>query len=47
MFAGNCAIESMGLPTFGFAFGRPDIFEPEEIYWGSEDDLARRRAVQR
>jgi catalase-peroxidase len=37
IFAGNCAIESMGLPTFGFGFGRPDIFEPEEIFWGPED----------
>ncbi|CAN5476109.1 catalase/peroxidase HPI [soil metagenome] len=37
VFAGNCAIESMGLPTFGFAFGRPDTWEPEEIFWGPED----------
>jgi catalase-peroxidase len=37
LFAGNCAIESMGLPTFGFAFGRPDIWENEEIFWGPED----------
>jgi len=37
LFAGNCAIESMGLPTFGFAFGREDEWEPEEIFWGPED----------
>jgi catalase-peroxidase len=37
IFAGNCAMESMGFKTFGFGFGREDIFEPEEIFWGSED----------
>jgi catalase-peroxidase len=37
IFAGNCAIESMGLETFGFAFGRHDIWAPEEIFWGPED----------
>ena len=38
VFAGTVAMESMGLKTFGFGFGRPDIWEPEEdIYWGSED----------
>ncbi|GGY70117.1 catalase/peroxidase HPI [Streptomyces omiyaensis] len=37
VFAGNCAMESMGFKTFGFGFGREDIWEPEEIYWGPED----------
>jgi len=37
VFAGDRAIESMGLETFGFGFGRPDIWTPEEdIYWGPE-----------
>ncbi|AWT46681.1 MULTISPECIES: catalase/peroxidase HPI [Streptomyces] len=37
VFAGNCAMESMGFETFGFGFGREDIWEPEEIFWGPED----------
>jgi catalase-peroxidase len=37
VFAGNCALESMGFTTFGFAFGRPDTWEPEDIFWGPED----------
>ena len=37
VFAGNCAYESMGFKTFGFGFGRPDIWEPDDIFWGPED----------
>ncbi|GBE68103.1 catalase-peroxidase 2 [Mycobacterium sp. MFM001] len=37
IFAGNCAYEAMGFKTFGFGFGREDIYEPEEIFWGPED----------
>jgi catalase-peroxidase len=38
IFAGNRALESMGFTTFGFAGGRPDVWEPDEdVYWGPED----------
>jgi catalase-peroxidase len=36
VFAGNCALESMGLKTFGFGGGREDVWEPEDINWGLE-----------
>ena len=39
ILAGNCALESMGFKTFGYAGGRVDAWEPEEdIYWGSEEE---------
>jgi catalase-peroxidase len=37
VYTGNVAMETMGFETFGFGFGRPDIWEPDEIFWGPED----------
>src|SRR5690242_9170782 len=37
VLAGNVALESMGFQTFGFGFGRQDVWEAEEIFWGPED----------
>ncbi|RPI53131.1 MAG: catalase/peroxidase HPI, partial [Acidobacteria bacterium] len=37
VFAGNCALDSMGFKTFGFGGGREDVWEPKEINWGTED----------
>lgn len=37
VLAGNVALESMGFRTFGFGFGREDVWEPEEMFWGPED----------
>jgi len=38
VYAGNVALDSMGFKTFGFAFGREDVWEPEEILFGEEDE---------
>jgi catalase-peroxidase len=37
VYTGNVAMESMGFKTFGFGFGRPDVYDAEEIFWGPED----------
>src|SRR5918998_1449461 len=37
VLAGNVALESMGFKTFGFGFGRPDVWEPEDLFWGPQD----------
>ncbi len=48
VLTGNVALESMGFETFGFAGGREDVWEPDEdVYWGPETDVARRRALHR
>jgi len=38
ILTGNVAIESMGGPTFGFGGGRKDVYEPEQVYWGTEEE---------
>ncbi len=47
VFTGNVAMESMGFQTFGFGFGREDIWEPERDLLGPRGHVARRRALQR
>ena len=45
VFAGNCALESMGFKTFGFAGGREDVWEPDGHLLGAGDQVARGRAL--
>jgi catalase-peroxidase len=45
VLAGNVALETMGFTTFGFGFGREDVWEPEEIFWGPEDTWLAGRYV--
>lgn len=43
IFAGNVALEDMGFKTFGFAGGRVDAWEPEDVYWGPENEWLQNR----
>ena len=47
VLTGNVAIESMGGPTFGFGGGRADVYYPEKVYWGTEDEWVNTGAVTR
>lgn len=47
ILAGNVAIESMGGPVFGFGGGRADVFEPESVYWGTEEQWVNQGVATR
>ncbi len=47
VLTGNVAIESMGGPVFGFGGGRPDVYYPEKVYWGTEDEWVNTGAETR